>query len=129
MKKINEFCIKLLHWIEAIMAIILILAVGIECFHVIAQLPSFFSNEVPLSDVLSYVFNFIIAIEFVRMLLIHSMESVTEVLIFAIARSIIVGHPEAISLLFEILCIFLLLMARKHFLLQTDLEKEDEEDQ
>ncbi|MDX8417535.1 MAG: hypothetical protein SOS22_05580 [Absicoccus sp.] len=129
MKKINEFSIWLLHWIEVIMAIILILVVVIQCFDIIAQLPSFFFNKVPLSDVLSYVFNFIITIEFVRMLLIHSMESVTEVLIFAIARSIIVGHPEAIALFFEICCIFLLLSARKYLLFENELEKENEEDQ
>lgn len=111
------------------MALILIFVVVIQCFSIIAQMPSFFFNKVPLADVLSYVFNFIITIEFVRMLLIHSMESVTEVLIFAIARSIIVGHPEAIPLFFEICCIFLLLLARKTLLLKNELEKENEEDQ
>lgn len=127
MKKINKYSIYIVHWIEALMAIVLILAVLIECMHLLKQMPLLYSNAVPLAKVLAYAFNLIITVEFVRILLKHSMECVTEVLIFAIARSLIVGHPDALTIFLEISSIFLLLLARKHLLLKIDLEDDENE--
>ena len=52
---------------------------------------------------LSYAFNLVIVLEFVRMLIKHSMENVTEVLIFTMARYIIIEHLNNLSLLLSII--------------------------
>jgi hypothetical protein len=45
-----------------------------------------------MEDILAITFNAIVIIEFIRMLIMHSMNTVVEVLIFVTARFLVVGH-------------------------------------
>lgn len=58
--------------------------------------------------------NLVIGIEFVKMLIKHTPESVIEVLVFAIARKLIVGHASNIELFIDIIAITLLFVIRKY---------------
>ena len=48
------------------------------------------------------------------MLVKHSMNTIIEVLIFAIARGIVAGHEESLSMLIRVMAIALLLFCRKY---------------
>ena len=110
-------------YLEYVIAIILILAIIIQGVKLFFNLETIFSSNLSdenLTLFLSYSFNLVIVLEFVRMLIKHSMENVTEVLVFTIARKIIVDHVTDFSLLISIACIIVLLASRKYLLVKQD---------
>ncbi len=118
-KSLSKFSL----YLEYVIASILILAIIIQgCKLFIGLKDIYFSNlnDETLTQFLSYSFTLVIVLEFVRMLIKHSMENVTEVLVFTIARKIIVDHVTDFSLLISILCIIALLASRKYLLVKQD---------
>ncbi len=110
-------------YLEYVIAIILILAILIQGCKLFLSLDTILSsqlNDESLTIFLSYAFNLVIVLEFVRMLIKHSMENVTEVLVFTIARKIIVDHVTDFSLLISIISIIALLASRKYLLVKQD---------
>ena len=57
----------------------------------------------------------VIGIEFIKMLAKHSPGSVLEVLLYAIARHMIVGHEDAVQNLVSVVAIALIFIIRKYF--------------
>ena len=95
-KKFNRTIIKLPNILEKLVAAILLIGIIYGGYHLIVDAFSFTSPDI---DALAYMetllvsaFSVIIVIEFVRMLVKHSMNTIIEVLIFAIARGIVAGH-------------------------------------
>lgn len=118
-KSLSKFSL----YLEYVIASILILAIIIQgCKLLIGLKDIYFSNlnDETLTQFLSYSFTLVIVLEFVRMLIKHSMENVTEVLVFTIARKIIVDHVTDFSLLISIVCIIALLASRKYLLVKQD---------
>lgn len=68
-------------------------------------------------------FNLIIAVEFVRMLLKHSAGSVLEIVLFSVARGMVVEHTDGLETLLIVLSLGLVLLIRKMLLLPHDLEE------
>lgn len=54
------------------------------------------------------LFNIVIGIEFIKMLILPNADSVIEVLIFVVARHMIIGSKEALDLLLSVLSILIL---------------------
>lgn len=73
-----------------------------------------------LAMFLSSCFNLIIGIELSKMLLKHSIATVIEVLVFAIARQMIVEHPTPIGTLISILGLTMLFVIRKYLFKELD---------
>ncbi len=110
-------------YLEYVIAIILILAILIQGSKLFFSLEDIFYsqlNDDSLAIFLSYAFNLVIVLEFVRMLIKHSMENVTEILVFTIARKVIVDHVTDFSLLISIVCVIALLASRKYLLVKED---------
>lgn len=121
-KSLSKFC----YYLEYIIGIALILCVVIQGVKLFFNLGLVFESEISsqiLTKYLSYAFNLVIVLEFVRMLIKHSMENVTEVLIFTIARTIIIDHVSDLSLVLSILSIIALLATRKYLLVKEDWQK------
>lgn len=66
-----------------------------------------------LHDFLSVAFNVVIGIEFLKMLSRHNMSSTVEVLLFAIARQMVIEHPSAMENLIMVISISILFLIRK----------------
>ena len=66
----------------------------------------------------------VIGIEFIKMLAKHSPGSVLEVLLYAIARHMIVGHEDAVQNLVSVGAIALIFIIRK-YLLRAFLRPQD----
>lgn len=64
---------------------------------------------------LGHAFNLVIGIEFIKMLAKHSPGSALEVLLYAIARNMILGHGTAIESLVGVASIGLIFVIRKFF--------------
>ena len=72
-------------------------------------------NDVEVYDFLTRALDIVIGIEFIKMLAKHSPGSVLEVLLYAIARNMIVGHEDAIQNLVSVAAIALIFIIRRFF--------------
>ena len=72
-------------------------------------------NEVEIRTFLERSLDIVIGIEFIKMLAKHSPGSVLEVLLYAIARHMIVGHEDAVQNLVSVGAIALIFIIRKYF--------------
>ena len=72
-------------------------------------------NEVEVYEFLTRALDIVIGIEFIKMLATHSPGSVLEVLLYAIARHMIVGHEDAVQNLVSVAAIALIFIIRRFF--------------
>lgn len=75
----------------------------------------FDGNDAEVSIFLQRALDIVIGIEFIKMLAKHSPGSVLEVLLYAIARHMIVGHEDAVQNLVSVGAIALIFIIRKFF--------------
>ena len=75
----------------------------------------FDGNEVEIRIFLERSLDIVIGIEFIKMLAKHSPGSSLEVLLYAIARHMIVGHEDAVQNLVSVGAIALIFIIRKYF--------------
>ena len=75
----------------------------------------FDGNDVEIRSFLERALDIVIGIEFIKMLAKHSPGSVLEVLLYAIARHMIVGHEDAVQNLVSVGAIALIFIIRKYF--------------
>ena len=71
------------------------------------------TNEVEISLFLQRALDIVIGIEFIKMLAKHSPGSALEVLLYAIARHMIVGHESAVENFISVASIALIFFVRK----------------
>ena len=72
------------------------------------------------NDLLTVCFNMIISVELIRMLYLHTPSTVFEVLLFAIARQVIMSHSEPLHTLLGVISIAILFATRKYFFVTFD---------
>ena len=75
----------------------------------------FDGNDVEVSIFLQRALDIVIGIEFIKMLAKHSPGSSLEVLLYAIARHMVVGHESALENLLSVGAIALIFIVRKFF--------------
>lgn len=72
-------------------------------------------NDTEIRTFLERSLDIVIGIEFIKMLAKHSPGSVLEVLLYAIARHMIVGHEDAVQNLISVAAIALIFIIRRFF--------------
>ena len=72
------------------------------------------------NDLLTVCFNMIIGVELIRMLYMHTPMTVFEVLLFAIARQVIMSHNEPVNTLIGVISIAILFATRKFLFVAFD---------
>jgi hypothetical protein len=95
-------------FLEIIVGVLLAIAIAILVIYLAGDLIYIVTESDKLEAFGVYLdtaFNFVIGIEFIKMLCKHTPETVIEVLLFAIARGLIVGHMSTIHNLIGILSI------------------------
>lgn len=70
-------------------------------------------------------YRFLICVYGLSILIKHSMNTIVEVLIFAIARGLVVGHEKPLEVLIQIACIAILLVCRKFLFHDFDFQEEE----
>lgn len=96
-----------------------ILLLSLQVAGTLVNIPD--SNLYPnYNDLVDVCFNLIIGVELIRMLYQHSPSTVIEVLLFAIARQIIIDHTSAINSLIGVLAIAVLFATRKYLFCEFD---------
>lgn len=105
--------------------IALVLACGIiimiaQLVFSIGQIPDL-STYPNYDDLLTSCFNLIIGVELIRMLYLHTPVTVFEVLMFAIARQVIIDHSSPLNSLIGVIAIAILFATRKFLFASFDL--------
>lgn len=122
--KAQSFVFNTAMLLELIVAGIVIVALLIMFLQVPGELKTLvFTGE--LNHFLKYMFDIIIGIELLKMLCRHDLDSVVEVLLFSVAREMIIEHMPIYFTLIGILAIAVLFLIRK-FLFVSALDKEEE---
>lgn len=102
--------------VEILIAILVLLAivlVGVRVVWEVLGLAQDPSASDHFDQVLGHAFNLIIGVEFIKMLAKHTPGSAIEVLLFAIARKLVVEHPTSVDMLLGIISIALIFIIRK----------------
>ena len=115
--KIPNFIYRIAQFLEILISVIVIVAIAVSLYavlvelHVMANSPA---NVDMLTEFLATAFTVVIGIEFLKMLSRHNMSSVVEVLLFAIARQMVIEHTTAVENLIMVVSIGLLFIIRKY---------------
>lgn len=106
---------------EILLAFIVIVGILLLCVRVIAEFKILITdialggNSASFSQFLSVVFELVIGIEFVKMLVKHTPGSAIEVLLYTIARTLIIDHSSMLASLLGVVSIAILFAVRKYF--------------
>lgn len=75
-------------------------------------------GQFSLNEFFANTMNIIVGLEFVKMLILHTPRAVTDVLLFAIARQLVVNHSSAVDTLLGVAAVALIFVIKKF--LHTD---------
>lgn len=121
--KLHQFIFQTAQYFEILIAISVIIGLLITLTTLPREMATLYAGG-GFNNFLKATFNIIIGIELLKMLCRHDLDSVVEVLLFAVARSIIVEHMPILETLLGILAIAILFLVRK-FLFVSALDKTD----
>lgn len=113
--------------LEFIIAIFVFLGL-IIMFTMVPNYISELTSTGDFNNFLKMMFNLIIGIEFIKMLCRHDLDSVVEVLLFAVARYMIVEHLSIYQTLVGVIAIAILFVIRKFLFISAIDKQEDEPD-
>lgn len=126
MKQMFNRIYQLTRILEIIICIAIILAIGISLFSLVSGLQYLMFHKLDenaFQDFLAIAFNILIGIEFLKMIVKYSVDSVIEVLVFAFARQLIVEHTSVIENFVGVTSIAVLFIIRKYMSI-SDVDKE-----
>ena len=130
-RKINRIISTAAGYIEIVMAVIIIIAILLLTLSLFRYFPQGdlldFRNE-NFNEFLSSVLTLVVGLEFVKMLCMHTPETVIEVLMFATARQMIVEHLSPANTLIGVVTIAILFATRKFLFIQKTGKRTDSED-
>ena len=113
----------ILEFFISVMLAIGIILLSIRLAGSLANIPDL--NVYPnYEDLLETCFNLIIGVELIRMMYYHTPDTVFEVLLFAIARQIIIDHSSVFGSLIGVCAIAVLFATRKFLFCEFDVSDE-----
>ena len=108
---------ELASFLEVIISVLVLAGLLLSAIPVAQEMMTLWANGSTdaFQTFLEHAFNLVIGIEFIKMLAKHSPGSALEVLLYAIARNMILGHGTAIESLVGVASIGLIFVIRKFF--------------
>ena len=105
----------LAEYLEVAVSLLVLAGLVLSVVPIFVELPLLLdnNNSVMFHDFLGHAFNLVIGIEFIKMLTQHSPGNVLEVLLYAIARHMVLDSGSAVDNLLAVLAIGLLFLIRK----------------
>ena len=125
-KKVNKaqmFIFGTSFYLEVIAAIFIILGILITFIDVPFHLQLLVRGG-SFMTFLQYMFNVVIGIELLKMFCRHDLDSIIEVILFAVARQVIIEHTSMIDNVLGVIAIAILFVVRK-YLFVSALDKKD----
>lgn len=124
-KKLRKLLSSITYYVEVVISVVLLLAVLLLLIELVIKSGIFWLDEKHLdfNQFLSGMFNLIIGVEFTKMLCKHTPDTVVEVLMFAVARQIIVAHNDLWGNVLGVFTLAVLFAIRKFLIDKHDDEK------
>lgn len=119
LKKSHEYMYKITHIGELLLAIVILIAIIISGVSLVLELTQFSFTHLDISAFTQFLANGLslaVGIEFVKMLCRYTPETVVEILMFAIARQMIVEHLELSQMFIGVCAIAVLCAVRKYLI-------------
>ena len=103
--------------LEVVLSAIVLIALLMSVIPLLKLMPGLLTDadSMEVHTFLKRALDIVIGIEFIKMLAKHSPGSSLEVLLYAIARHMIVGHESAMENLLSVVAIALIFVVRKYF--------------
>ncbi len=123
-KKLQDKMFEISYFIELIISIIVGIAVVVLAVRMVVDtlhITAFASGVDALMTILDNAITLAIGAELIKMLCKHTPETVIEVLAFALARQLIVGHGKIVENLVVVICIAILFAVRRFLLKGSDM--------
>jgi len=128
-RTLQNWIYPLTHLLELIVSIFLIIAIVLSFITLGKELLTLgikLDTTEMFKEYMSTIFDVVIGIEFLKMICKQNLNTVIEVLLFAIARQLIVEHMSMLNSLVGIVAISMLFLVRKYlFIEKLDRQKED----
>ena len=124
-KKILSKLYGISYYLEMFISLLLIVVIiflSVQIVINIFDINFMLSNEDVFTYFMENAMSLAVGVELIKMLCKHSASTVVEVLLFAIARQIIVSHSSVMNMVAGVLCIVALLATRKFLFLPDDKE-------
>lgn len=120
-KRLTGWLSKAAYYTEVLISIILLAAAVVLLIKLILESGIFqlHGQLVDFNSFLSGIFNLIIGVEFTKMLCKHTPDTVVEVLLFAIARQVIISHGNVWESVIGVVAIAGLFAVRKFLIPNT----------
>lgn len=115
--KLPHVVYRVAQFLEFIVSLLVVAAILVSIWSVALELGIMVGSpgdSEALHGFLGVAFNVVIGIEFLKMLSRHNMSSCVEVLLFAIARQMVIEHTNAVENLLMVVSIALLFAIRKY---------------
>ena len=119
LEKLKQGYTSLSEWLEHIMAAIVLIAIVIAIASLWEPFKEFLHTRTESGSFLEYmasVFDIVIGIEFFKLLCKPRKDTMLEVLMFVIARHMIIEHTTAVENLLSIIAISILIIVDRYFL-------------
>lgn len=113
--KIRQKIHKATDIMDLIMALVVIVAVAVGIFNLISEFLVYWDNRISvkaLPEFFESVFNIVIGIEFIKMLCKPDADTIVEVLIFLVARHMIINQTSTVDDLISIISMCILFTMR-----------------
>lgn len=123
------FILKMSQYLEIVCALVLIVAILIAFLSIPSDLYNLFlDNGFSLDSFIKKSFELVIGVELLKMFCRHDIDSVVEVLLFAVARQIVIEHMPVQESLIGIISVAILFAIRR-FLFVSALDDPDKASQ
>lgn len=120
----NENLVKVAKALEKMIAIIFMATIAISLVLCVYEAGStLISGTFKLEIFTETILTLVVGIEFVRMLILHTPQSVIEVLLYAVARQIVISHEHALDNLIGVLAIAVIFVIQKYLMKNKDEKK------
>ncbi len=117
MKKIIDTLYRFTHVLELVMGLFVLAAILMEGIAVIQEFGIFWTGRMEhgaFMEFLELVLNLVVGVEFLKMLLRPSTDTILEVLMFVIARHMVVKTTTSFEDLLSVISVAVLLLIRKY---------------
>ena len=109
-------------WVLELVVAVVILAVTLVELFLVGEntLRELLAGRFDLDGFFVSAMTIVVGVEFVKMLLLHSPRAVTDVLLFAIARQLVVSHTTSLETLLGVAAVALIFVIKKFLHTQED---------
>lgn len=114
-KALRSYIIQAATLLEIVLSGLVLIGLLLSFIPLLKWMPGllFDGNDVEIRGFLERALDIVIGVEFIKMLAKHTPGSAIEVLLFAIARKLVVEHPTSVDMLLGIISIALIFIIRK----------------